>query len=298
MSRLEEALQKSIIDYLGQNGYHSVKELGSRYWFYSPFRSSENSPSFTVRKNDLKWKDYGRNNNHAHGDIIDFVQQYRNVSKSEAIDIILNGNISQKSERIVEGDPRPYFEIKEIKQIESNSLIKYITDRKLRVDIVSIYCQELVITFPRSKNPEKPYHVIGFKNWKGGYVIRNHFIKQTLTPSYCTYLDEYGTNMPAVLFEGFINFLSWLTYHNWHIPISHVIVLNGTGNWLYAEQRLKEYKEVHNYLDNDEGGNATTEDIIASGVNLIDMRSEFRPYKDYNDALVYNFKRTKLLRLA
>lgn len=62
----------SLIDLLARLGFHPVLQRGADYWYISPFRPEEKTPSFSAQPH--MWNDFG---DEAHGgNVEDFVMQY------------------------------------------------------------------------------------------------------------------------------------------------------------------------------------------------------------------------------
>lgn len=57
----------------------------------------------------------------------------------------------------------------------------------------------------------KEYYGIGFKNDSGGYEIRNPYIKTSSAPKDIKTITNNAKE--AVVFEGFFDFLSFITIH-------------------------------------------------------------------------------------
>lgn len=88
------------------------------------------------------------------------------------------------------------------------------------------------------------------------------------------------------IFEGFTDFLSYLTLRNIHAPQEDVIVLNSLSNLPKAIDRLKGYKEIHTYLDNDNPGKKATLTIKQTHPAVIDQSAKYADYKDLNEYLI------------
>jgi hypothetical protein len=63
-------------------------------------------------------------------------------------------------------------------------------------------------------------------------------------------------------------------------------VLNSLSNLPKAIDRLKGYKEVHTYLDNDDPGKKATLTIKQTHPAVIDQSAKYAGYKDLNEYLI------------
>lgn len=288
-NQIKEAVKVDMVEYLSKNGFDPVEDRVGRKRYISPLRN-ESSGSFFLRRGLDKWlwRDYGLNDQKQYQDILDFVMRFSGVNKPTAVDIILGNDLPTKNFHQSVEDNIPYYKVIVDKEVESGYLQGYLKDRAIGFDLAKLYCRELHITWPKSKNPMKIYKVIGWKTNKGGWEARNTFIKSTLTPSSFSYIKG---NNDTVLFEGFMDFLSALMYFKIDRFDESVVVLNGNGNWLYAEDKLRG-GVVYSYLDNNKGGSDLTEDLLSVGISLVDRRSLFYGYDDFNDFLIDEGKRT------
>lgn len=89
-----------------------------------------------------------------------------------------------------------------------------------------------------------------------------------------------------MVFEGFTDLLSYLALKNTHIFKEDVIVLNSLSNLPKAIDRLKGYKEISTYLDNDNQGKKATLTIKRSHPTVIDQSAKYVDYKDLNEYLI------------
>ena len=95
-----------------------------------------------------------------------------------------------------------------------------------------------------------------------------------------------STKESCLVFEGFTDFLSYLSLKNILAPQEDVIVLNSLSNLPKAMAKLKSYKEVHTYLDNDDPGKKATLTIKRSHPTVIDQSAKYADYKDLNENLI------------
>ena len=104
---------------------------------------------------------------------------------------------------------------------------------------------------------------------------------------------ESGRAMPAshasvMIFEGFIDFLSYLSLANNIHPVSDTVVLNSVVNLSKAVPFLNRHSVIHAFFDNDETGRKTTSDLhrLCPRSEIIDQSCFYRRYKDVNDYLI------------
>jgi hypothetical protein len=296
MSRLEAALKKSIVTYLEERGISYERVSGNNYYYYSPFKS-ENTPSFCVNigKYDKNvWKDFSTGDKL--GDIVDLVQKLERVSTSDAISIILEDSCGHedKFNKGPEKNNKPQILISELEQLTSDRLITYIADRRVNVDIAKKYCKQAFVSFPSSKHPDRTHRCIVFSNSKGGHELRNPYLKVSTSPKMFTEIKDYYAKATMItdVWEGFMDFLSYLTYMKWDKPKYRTIILNGLCNLPYIDFSREKH---HMYIDNDIPAERELYKLRKQGIKYEDKRKIFEGYKDFNLALTNGFQLTKEL---
>ena len=108
---------------------------------------------------------------------------------------------------------------------------------------------------------------------------------------------ESDKAMPAshasvMVFEGLIDFLSYLSLANNIHPVSDTVVLNSVVNLSKAVPYLLQHPVLHAFFDNDEAGRKTTADLIClcPRSEVINQSHFYHGYKDVNDYLIARIK--------
>ena len=108
---------------------------------------------------------------------------------------------------------------------------------------------------------------------------------------------ESDRAMPAshasvMVFEGFIDFLSYLSLANNIRLVSDTVVLNSVVNLSKAVPYLSQHPVIHAFFDNDEAGRKATSDLLrlCSRSEIIDQSCFYRGHKDVNDYLIARIK--------
>lgn len=278
--------------------------------FKHPLRT-DNDPSLSVFINRINgnwsYKDFALNQT---GNIIDFViRNYNEVSDvSSALKKICEIlNITQEKKYIpIEFEHKKTtnnsIEIKSIKELNNRALIDYLNERKINVSIAQKYLKEIYFTI--QKNDElKNYFGLCFENRNSGYEVRNKYIKNNLVCKDITVF--YAGDKPSqrvLFFEGFMDFLSALTFYNTFVSKYDVIVLNSTTQIDKAIKLIikNKYSVIYDYLDNDFAGQLCQITLINELENafkrkeidyipkIINSFSIYQSYKDFNDFLIYS----------
>ena len=119
----------------------------------------------------------------------------------------------------------------------------------------------------------------------GKFVVL--ILKVALLQKRLQLLISKGTDVLQI-FEGFMDFLSWQTLN----PSStfDTIVLNSLALLPRIQEKLKGYKQVKSFLDNDEAGRKSFEVLKQFYPSVIDGSVRYRTHKDLNEWLVFQSK--------
>ena len=301
MGRLEQAREISIVSFLEKQGISPDDRKGNMYKYKSFFRP-ENDPSLIVYSDTNKFYDFGAPQ--YRGDLIDLVSMMEGLDTSDAITMILSEcSLNNLPVHV----PEPHENRIEIVSIEKfdptprpdgsdRSLMKYIRERRIQPVRITNECQQAFLRFPKSKNPERIHKVLAFKNDKGGYEFRNSYIKVSSSPKYFTsYRGDFRQKMNSdktVTFEGFFDYLSFLSHRSMVKPNYPTFILNGISNMKHL---LETYRGKNNlmYIDNDKTADEYLQILKSENIEYEDRRWVFKPYKDYNEAWADDFRRTK-----
>lgn len=285
----KQAKQIPLDHFIESLGYQPTKSNKYENWYCSPFRD-EKTASFKVNKILNTWHDHGHDsikNPKNGGDIINFViEKYDDIFNTkkalEKIESIMGGAscYTAPKKRAKPTKPKKTPEIKEIiKPLFSLPLLNYLNQkRKIDIPIIKKYLFEIHYTF-EGKN----YFTAGFKNDSGGYETRNSIFKGCLLKKDITTIQGEKDSKTVFIFEGFLDFLSYLTYKKKLSITDHIIILNSIELSFLAIEKIRELSpsDLRFYLDNDEAGERAKEKII-NETNL-KGHSQNTYYSEYND---------------
>ena len=294
----------SIREYLGAKGIKPQSERGNRAMYLSPFRQ-ENSASFSVNHDENVWYDHGIGEG---GSIIDLVARMENCSVGEAIRRLENdvpGTLAFSSHwdapvSVRRPEPeRPRIEIVSVGELKHPALVEYLHERGIDPAAARMYCNEV-----RYRIGDREFFAIGFRNDAGGWELRNRSFKGSNTPKNITTIrggrrcgttgvgaDSGSTPASAsgsdtvMVFEGFIDFLSYLSLKQNPSPTIDTTVLNSVANLRRAIPFLESHRTIHAFLDNDEAGRKALDSLRESlpSSEVVDQSPFYRNHKDLND---------------
>ncbi|MDR2776325.1 MAG: toprim domain-containing protein, partial [Tannerella sp.] len=131
---------------------------------------------------------------------------------------------------------------------------------------------------------DRDYFSIGFRNDNSGYELSSPpNFKGCISPKDITTLRNNRDT--CLVFEGFWDFLSYLTIQKIEKSKHDVAVLNSVANVQKAMCFLKEHGEVYTYLDNDEAGRTATKLIRSVNSTVYNRSTKYADFKDLNDFL-------------
>ena len=274
---IAEAKNISLADYLQSIGIAPCKHQGNNLWYYSPFRK-ETEPSFKVNLSRNEWYDFGMGKG---GNIIDFTMEHQGTdSISHALQIISGeaSKISTNSFSFRPSESLPGFTDIDIQSLTNPALLQYLKERNIHIPFAEQGCKEIHFT-----TNGKRYFAIGFENELGGYELRNRYFQGCLSPKGITTIRN--GNEACYVFEGFMDYLSYLTIQKTEQKKFDVVVLNSVANLQKAMDILKSHKTIYTCLDNDEAGRKTTELIQSVHSTVYNRSTQYNEYKDLNDYL-------------
>lgn len=284
---IEQAKQISLEDYLQCLGHFPVRRRDFKVWYYSPLRN-ERTPSFKVNTDRNLWYDYGIGKG---GGIIELVMEMHHTGDiSHVLKLISqhsNVPLSWTSPTFQHVQSEPTFKDVEVLPLTNHILLEYLSGRGLNIIICQQFCREVHYLINN-----KSYYAIGFPNRSGGYELRNPFFKGCISPKDISIIQSKGIQKDCCIFEGFVDFLSYLTLQKQEIsPFTNChqqdyVVLNSVSNLRKAMPELSSYDAILSFLDNDRTGQDTHCRIAEQyGDKVQDMSTLYSEFKDVNDFL-------------
>ena len=294
----------SLVSYLSALGYSCSKVTGNKYWYLSPLHE-EKTPSFKVNSDRNLWYDFALNRG---GNIINLVAELHPTFSMHQVLIILKDQIRRYGllyeNRLTNHInatmhyPRKNTQdttntvITQIVALSHPNLLFYLRQRRIDIDVAQKYCKEVHYTL---MNTDKHYYGIAFFNIQKGMEVRNKFCKRCIGHKSYTYIVADPANMAAdcCVFEGFFDFLTYMTYKQWkNIGIclevaTDYIILNSVSSIKYAFEEMNIYQTIHCYLDNDRAGRDGTEIIRQQFPDkVIDESHRYHGFNDLNDVIL------------
>ncbi len=273
--------QFPIWNYLAGSDIYPAKDNGFYGMYHSPFRE-DHKASMKVDYNKNLWIDYGTGEG---GTLIDLVMRIENCSNGKAMQLLeqkIAGTSSfsfQKETKIIPKiTQQQAITIRNVGILTNPGLIGYLRERCIDIEIAQLHCQEVHYSVNG-----KPYFAVGFRNDNGGYELRNKYFKGCTSKDTTTI--KAGNNDTCQLFEGFMDYLSFLTMKNWQQSKTDVIVLNSLSNLAKVKNTLTAYSSIVAFLDNDEAGKRAVQELKSCYPNVIDQSGCYAKHKDLNDCL-------------
>uniref|UniRef100_A0AB33J8V8 Toprim domain-containing protein n=1 Tax=Prevotella sp. GTC17260 TaxID=3236796 RepID=A0AB33J8V8_9BACT len=276
-----------IADYLHAYGMKPVKKYGSYALYNAPYREDHNASMKVDFARNL-WYDFGLGKG---GSIIDLVMRMRGCSAYEAMAHLAKGkattlalssfhreaHIGLRRDEQRPSNTRHILSISEALPLHLQSYLREI--RKINLAVASPYLRHI-----RYEVGGREYSAIGFSNRAGGYELRDgKTFKGTIAPKDISVISGEANNAPLCIFEGFMDFLSYLTMKG--KEIAPCLVLNSVSNIHRAVAYLREHRitYVRAFLDNDESGRKALQVLQSARMSVEDMSRHYGGYKDLNE---------------
>lgn len=284
---IQTAKQIGIAEYLHSLGYSPVRRQGGNLWYKSPLRE-ETEASFKVNTERNLWYDFATGKG---GNIIALAAE---LYASDHVPYLLEMMARQAPHvRPVSFSfggqtlSQPSFRQLEVMPLSSPALFSYLRERGINTELAKRECREV-----RYLTGGKPYFAVGFPNRSGGYEIRNKLFKGCIAPKDITHIRQEQPKETCYLFEGFMDYLSFLTLRLERCPDrpdldgQDYIVLNSTSNLSKAIRPLGGYGRIHCFLDNDKAGMEAVQELQKEyGLRIRDVSYIYGGYNDLNDFL-------------
>ena len=278
-----------IVEYLERKGIKPVRRTPSYALYRSPLRA-ETHPSFKVDTQKNLWIDYAEGQG---GSIIDLCMRLEGCTLSEAIrrlgqNASDNGTYSSLND-FVPNNSQPVMAVNGARRLIeiSDTLPPHLQEYLTKVRCIDLEKARPFLKCISYEVRGRRYQAIGFANQSGGYELRDDkTFKGTIAPKDITpiFTDKITDKMqPICVFEGFIDFLSFLSMKE---KITSVcLVLNSVSNVAKAIRHLNDRHLTHirTFLDNDEAGRRAVQDFIKAGFHVEDMNIHYQDFKDLND---------------
>lgn len=279
----------SIVEYLEKKGIKPARKTPTYAVYRSPLRE-EVHPSFKVDREKNLWIDYAEGRG---GSIIDLYMRLEDCTLSEAIcrlgqnalEYTAYSSNSPKRETPISPNQREHVTASGTRRLICLSdtlpphLQEYLTEERC-IDL------EKAKPFLKCISYEvrgRRHEAIGFANSSGGYELRdNHLFKGTVAPKDITPIFE-DMEQPVCLFEGFMDFLSFLSMKE---EVSNqCLVMNSVSNVARSIHYLNERNitSVRAFLDNDDAGRKAVQEFVNTGFKVEDIAVYYRDFKDLNE---------------
>lgn len=281
--RAKEARDIPISEFLESSGIKPVKfaKSGKELWYSSPIRGGDTDPSFKVDTVKNLWFDFGLSRG---GNVIDLVCEFTNSTVKEALAILdrsgaygrvsytghkttplprksavqtsLPGETKKAASEIETGA----FEIISVSEIRDHRLIDYLKSRKIDLSIAKSYLKEIRY---RPVGGVRSYYALGFPSGDG-FEVRSKSFKGSVGAHKEISSLNLGNGKSLSIFEGFMNFLAFLSHRGITDFQNAVIILNSVNLKDRALEVIAgyEFSKIYLFLDNDEAGETAKQFFI------------------------------------
>ena len=282
---LSRIKQYPIVEYLESKGIKPVRRTSVYALYRSPLRA-ETHPSFKVDTEKNLWIDYAECRG---GSIIDLCMCLEGCTLSEAIHHLgqnaPDNTVYSSHKDFSQNNLQPTMAANETRKLISisDTLPPHLQDYLTKERCINL---EKAMPFLKCISYEvrgRGYQAIGFANQSGGYELRDdNVFKGRIAPKDITPIFTDRAE-PVCIFEGFMDFLSFLSMKE--EITNHSLVMNSVSNVARTIRYLNDRHLTHirAFLDNDEAGRRAVQDFIKAGFHVEDMNIHYKDFKDLND---------------
>ncbi|MFS2743233.1 toprim domain-containing protein [Bacteroides uniformis] len=279
----------SIVEYLERKGIKPARKTPTYAVYRSPLRE-EVHPSFKVDREKNLWIDYAESRG---GSIIDLCMRLEGCTLSEAICRLGQNALehtaysfnSPKRETPISSNQREHVTASGTRRLIclSDTLPPHLQEYLKKERCIDL---EKATPFLKCISYEirgRRYEAIGFANSSDGYELRDDkTFKGTIAPKDITPIFE-DKAQPVCLFEGFMDFLSFLSMKE--EVTNQCLVMNSVSNVARSIHYLnkRDITSVRTFLDNDDAGRKAVQEFVNTGFKVEDMAVYYGDFKDLND---------------
>ena len=278
-----------IVEYLERKGIKPVRSTPAYALYHSPLREDMH-PSFKVDTEKNLWIDYAEGRG---GSIIDLCIRLEGCTLSEAICRLGQNALehtaycscSSKRETSISPNQRKDITASGTRRLTSisDTLPPHLQEYLKKERCIDLEKATPFLKCISYEVRERRYEAIGFANSSGGYELRdNHLFKGTIAPKDITPIFE-DKAQPVCLFEGFMDFLSFLSMKE--EVTNQCLVMNSVSNVVRSIHYLnkRNITSVRAFLDNDDAGRKAVQEFVNTGFKVEDMAVYYRDFKDLNE---------------
>lgn len=298
----------SIVEFLAKLGHHPVKKSGKELFYHSMLRETTGStPSFTVWDEGGKWLDRGGPGPSGiqGGGIVQlamaywpqhsFVEVLGKISEVSGRQLSARPTYSQRSTHAEDRQDKPAFLLVSTRPIGSNYVLNQYLESRGILDVAEGRLRELYYRHNKDEyRTSKPYYAVGWQNDLGNWEFADaKGFKSSIGKKSISVIP--GNPDHATLFEGFMDYLSWLKDKK---PAVHptVVVLNSIVQLNKAVEKIKDIPKIDLYLDNDGPGRQTTKKFMEAAPHAVDRSDQYSGFKDYNEKLKADLQQKELAK--
>ncbi len=289
---------RAVLQYFGYN------QLAKKF-FQNPFRQEKSSLSFSVfqHSNGKIWiaKDLSSGKTWR---VLELVRAIKNWDFKEAMKFLLsfNGQYSEPTNNPFsfqnqDEEVKPLPKHREATPKQINSLNYYLKkERGISPSLAKQY-----LKYVQYEQKGKTFYSLWFPNNSNGFAVRNSIFKACFVSSDITTIEptdsdkwgEWTLYNDWIVFEGFMDFLSAITYYKKPFK-ANILVLNSTTNTQkgidYMLDKMTLETRVFCFLDNDDAGRSAFLEINEqfAEINVFDKSNLYNEYKDFNQFITKN----------
>jgi hypothetical protein len=290
--------QVSMIEFLARLGFQPYGKPAKETMYISMLRDSDSNASFSVNEKLGAWYDHGMGKG---GDVFDFAMLYwKGIKFHEAVEKVrevFNLSIPEQialnkaapRPRLALAVKLPNYQIQDIKPFgTSEGINAYLKSRGI-FDVASTQLAEVHYYIEDEKKQRKSYFAAGWKNELDGWEVRNKYFKGCLGKKAITMIPRSPKKL--AVFEGFFNYLSWLSQNSGHDK--SVLVLNSLALTDSGIEKAKVFSEIDLFLDRDASGFTAMKTWMKALPYSTDRSAVYQGYNDYNDKIVADLKQER-----
>lgn len=198
--------------------------------------------------------------------------------------MLINPNLNKSNERIRR--PRipqkiPYYVVKQIMPVGVHADISEYLQGCGVFELAKSFLSDVYYYAVDEKGKRKYFLAAGWQNDNKGWEIRTAVFKSCIGFQAITCIPRHSKK--AIIFENFIDFLSWKLEHP--TDDASIIVLNSPKMLEQAINKAKLFPSIDIYFERNKSGKQATIDLIKALPYATDKSGAYKHFNCYNDKI-------------
>lgn len=280
-----------LVELLRKLGHQPVGKSKGQLKYHSPVRTGDSTPSFLVNPETGEWYDFGLPGG---GDLLTFAKSYwpllsfyQRLQKIREVYELPMHKLQYAEPREREPRPRraervPSFELIAVKALGNNPILEEFLKGRCVWEAAQGLLSEVYYRMKADEHrPARNCFGVGWLNEFREWEVRTAAGWKSFLGANKGLSVFPGSPAHLVVFEGIMDYLSWLALHPDQQPTA--MVLNGAGLIELAIKAASGYEFKSCFFDQDDTGREITARFLKVYPEAVDGAAAYVGFNDFNE---------------